>query len=198
MEDIKIGSTNITTENSFKSYLVFWSGQLFSLLGSSVTQFVIVWWITITTKSAVMLSIASFIYFMPRMISIPIAGVLADRHDRKKIIMIVDSFQALSTLSIIALFNLEMAQPVTIMLLNGLRGLFQGFHMPTVSAIVPTMVPKEKLSRINGINYLFTSFINIIGPIVAATLLAFMPIKTMFWLDPITFIIAFIPDSILL
>jgi DHA3 family macrolide efflux protein-like MFS transporter len=184
----------ITANNqSFKSYLIFWSGQLFSLLGSSVSQFVIVWWITITTESAVMLSIASFLHIIPLMIMIPIAGVLADRYDRKKMIIIVDSCQALTTLSIILLFNLEMANPIVIMLINSLRGVFQGFHMPTVSAIIPTMVPKEKLSRLNGINYLFTSFINVIGPIVAATLLALFPIKSMLWMDPITFIIALIP-----
>lgn len=72
-------------------------------------------------------------------------------------------------------------------------GTFQGFHIPTVSAIVPTMVPKDKLSRMNGINFLFTSFVQMIGPIIAATFLSFIPIKTILWIDPITFLIAIIP-----
>ena len=65
--------------------------------------------------------------------------------------------------------------------------------MPTVSAIVPTMVPKDKLSRINGLSFLFSGFIHTIGPIIAATLLTFLPIKSILWIDPITFIIALIP-----
>jgi len=186
-------NSEIATQKTFKSYIFFWNGQLFSLLGSSVTQFVIIWWITITTQSAVMLSIASFFYMLPMTIVLPIAGVIIDRYNRKRIIIIVDSLQAIITLFIIILFNMEIADPIMVLLLNGSLGLFQGFHMPTVSAIVPTMVPKENLSRINGVNYLFTGFISILGPLVAATLLAFMPIKTILWIDPITFIIALIP-----
>ena len=86
-----------------------------------------------------------------------------------------------------------MEDPFLIILMNSLLGLFQGFHIPTVSAIVPTMVPEKNLSRVNGITYLFTGFIYIIGPVIAATLLSLFPIKIIFWLDPITFVIAFIP-----
>ena len=189
--DIKLTST--ATEDTFRSYLFFWSGQLFSLLGSSITQFALVWWITITTDSAVMLSIASFLYMLPMTIAFPIAGVLVDRYSRKKIIVIADSLQAFVTISIIILFNLGMEDPLLIILMNSLLGLFQGFHIPTVIAIVPTMVPEKKLSRVNGINYLFTGFIHILGPVIGAALLSLFPIKIILWLDPITFIIAFIP-----
>ncbi|MHA1472948.1 MAG: MFS transporter, partial [Promethearchaeota archaeon] len=150
---------NLANQQTFKKYLLFWTGQLFSILGSSITQFVIVWWITITTGSILILSMASFIYILPMTIVIPIAGVLTDKWNRKKIIMAVDSFQALVTLIVILLFNFEMANPVLIIAINGLLGLFQGFHIPTVNAIIPTMVPKDRLSRMNGVSFLFSSFL---------------------------------------
>ena len=125
--------------------------------------------------------------------AMPIAGVFADRYSRKKILLIVDSVQACITILIIVLFNVEIVQPIIIILLNGFLGLFQGFHMPTVSAVVPTMVPKEKLSQINGMSFLTSSFIHTIGPLIAASLLSFLPIKIILWIDPLTFIIAFIP-----
>ena len=180
-------------QKTFKNYIFLYSGQLFSLLGSTITQFVIIWWITIETESTIMLSIASFVYILPMTLAMPIAGVIVDRYNRKNIIVIVDSLQAFTTLFIILFFNLEIAEPFLIIILNGLLGLFQGFHIPTVVAIVPTMVPKDKLSRINGVNFLFSGFIRTIGPIIAATLLAFLPIKSILWIDPITFIIALIP-----
>jgi len=183
----------LANKKTFKSYIFLYSGQLFSLLGSSITQFVIIWWITIETESTIILSIASFVYILPMTLAMPIAGVIVDRYNRKKIIVIVDSLQAFTTLFIILLFNLEITEPFVIIILNGLLGLFQGFHMPTVSAIVPTMVPKDNLSRINGVSFLFSGFIHTIGPIIAATLLAFLPIKSILWIDPITFIIGFIP-----
>lgn len=189
---------NIITENlanhqTFKSYVFFWTGQLFSILGSSITHFVIIWWITITTGSILILSIASFIYILPMTLVTPITGVLADKWNRKKIIMAVDSLQALVTFIVILLFNFEIANPVLIIAINGILGLFQGFHIPTVNAIIPTMVPKDKLSRMNGVSFLFSSFLQTIGPIIAAMLLSFIPIKIILWFDPITFLIAVIP-----
>ena len=123
----------------------------------------------------------------------PITGVLADKWNRKKIIMAVDSLQALVTFIVILLFNFEIANPVLIIAINGILGLFQGFHIPTVNAIIPTMVPKDKLSRMNGVSFLFSSFLQTIGPIIAAMLLSFIPIKIILWIDPITFLIAVIP-----
>ncbi len=77
--------------------------------------------------------------------------------------------------------------------MNVFLGTFQGFHIPTVSAIVPTMIPKDKLSRMNGFNFLLTSFLQILAPIISAMLLALFPIKIILWIDPITFLIALTP-----
>ena len=185
--------TELANKETYKNYKYLYSGQLLSLLGSSITQFVIIWWITVATESTIILSIASFAYILPMALAMPLAGVIVDRYSRKKIILIVDSLQAMVTLFIILLFNLEITEPVLIIILNALLGLFQGFHMPTVSAIVPTMVPRDKLSRVNGLSFLFSGFIHTIGPIIAAMLLAFLPIKLVLWIDPFTFIISLAP-----
>jgi len=74
-----------------------------------------------------------------------------------------------------------------------LLGLFQGLHIPTVNAIIPTMVPEDKLSRMNGVNSFIRSLIQMIGPVISAMLTALVPIKFILWIDPITFLIAFIP-----
>jgi DHA3 family macrolide efflux protein-like MFS transporter len=65
--------------------------------------------------------------------------------------------------------------------------------MPAVFAIVPTMVPKDKLSRMNGISYLFTSGVNLVAPVIAALLLGFLEISQILWLDPATSMVALIP-----
>ncbi|MHA2180426.1 MAG: MFS transporter [Promethearchaeota archaeon] len=183
----------LANTSTFKSYLFFWSGQLVSLMGSLVVQFAITWWITIITGSALYLSIGTFLYFLPMVFLTPIAGVLTDRWDRKKLIAIVDSLQSLVTVWIIILFSLGIADPLGVILINSLRGVCQAFHMPAVSAVVPTMVPKEKLSRINGVGYLFTSLIQLIGPVIGAVLMAFFSLQLILWVDVITFVIAIIP-----
>ena len=92
------------TQATFRSYLLFWGGQLVSLLGSSIAQFVIIWWITIQTESAVYLSIASLVGFAPIVVLSPFAGVFVDRLNRKALIGIADFLQALTTLGLIFLF----------------------------------------------------------------------------------------------
>ncbi|MFX1456810.1 MAG: MFS transporter [Promethearchaeota archaeon] len=183
----------LASRSTFKSYLFFWSGQLFSLMGSLVVQFAITWWITVETGSALYLSIGSFLYFLPMVFLTPIAGVLIDRWDRKKLIATVDSLQSLVTIWIIVLFYSGTADPLGVMLINSLRGVCQAFHMPAVNAIVPTMIPKDKLSRINGVGYLFTSLIQLIGPVIGAVLIAFLSLNLILWIDIFTFAIALIP-----
>jgi DHA3 family macrolide efflux protein-like MFS transporter len=183
----------LANTSTFRSYLFFWSGQLVSLMGSLVVQFAITWWITVLTGSALYLSLGTFLYFLPMVFLTPIAGVLTDRWDRKKLIAIVDSFQSLVTVWIIVLFYLGIADPLGVILINSLRGICQAFHMPAVSAVVPTMVPKDKLSRLNGVGYLFTSLIQLIGPVIGAILITFFSLQLILWIDVITFAIAIIP-----
>jgi DHA3 family macrolide efflux protein-like MFS transporter len=180
-------------EVTFRSYLFFWSGQLVSLLGSSVAQFVIIWWITLETGSALYLSVAAFLGLVPMIVFTPFAGVLVDRWSRKALIGIVDFLQALVTVVLIFLFWLSSVLIWQVLVLLTLRGIFQAFHSPAVSAIVPLMVPKAKLSHINGLNYLFTGAVTLIGPVVAALLLAFWKIHQILWIDAITFMVAVIP-----
>jgi len=177
----------------FKSYLFLWSGGLVSLLGSSIAQFVIVWWVTLETGSALYLSIAFFLGFAPTVILGPFAGVLVDRWNRKALIGIVDLLQALATVALIFLFWLDIISIWQILALLTLRGIFQSFHTPAILAIVPLMVPEDKLSRMNGLNYLFTGAINLIGPIIAALLLEFWKIHQILWIDAATFIVALTP-----
>ena len=178
---------------TFRSYLTFWSGQLISLLGSSVAQFVIIWWITLETGSALYLSLASLLGFAPMIILSPFAGVFVDRWSRKALIGVVDFLQALVTVALILLFSVGIVSIWYVLALLALRGVFQAFHNPAVAAIVPLMVPRDKLSRMNGATYLFSGAVTLAGPVLAAFLLEIWKIGQILWIDAVTFIIAVIP-----
>ena len=178
---------------TFRSYLFFWVGQVVSIFGSSIVFFVLVWWITDTTEDPIAISTATFTYFIPMIIFSPIAGIVADRYDRRKLILLVDSLQAFSTFILILFFIFNLLQFWILLVFVATRSICQAFHSPTANAIIPTMVPKEKLSRINGINFLFTSFVNVIGPVVGGFLLLFFTVQEALWIDVITFLIALIP-----
>jgi len=183
----------IPTKKSFHQYLYFWIGQIFSLFGSQVVVFVIIWWLEVETQNPIVLSLASFSFVLPYVLAAPIAGVFSDRLNRKKLIMTVDFLQALATLSLIIFMSLGYRELWLIFTILALRSVFQAFHQPTVNAIIPTMVPKEKLSRINGINFLFSGFVQLLAPMFAAMLLIFLSVTQALWVDVITFVLAIIP-----
>ncbi|MHA2283139.1 MAG: MFS transporter [Promethearchaeota archaeon] len=187
----------ITNKETFRSYMYFWFGQLFSLLGSLVVFFVIFVWIADETRSPLMLSLASLINLIPLLIITPFAGVISDRLNRKIIIVVVDSLQAYLTVILTIIFIMDSAEIWIVFIFLGFRSICQAFHNPTVMAILPSMVPQDKLGRVNGIRYLFLGIIQFIGPAVGATLLFFVEIKYILWIDVITFFIALVPLIIL-
>jgi len=159
-------------------------------LGSSVAQFVLIWRITLETKSALYLSIASLVGFAPMIIITPFAGVLVDRWNRKVLIGSVDFLQALTTIVLILLFSFGHVSIWLILAFLAMRSVYQAFNVPAVSAIVPLMVPRDELSRVNGLNYLLTGTMTLIGPIVAAVLLTMARLDQILWIDPATFLVA--------
>ena len=187
------------TGHTFKSYLFLFSGQLVSILGSSIVRFVIIVWIAIETLSPIYVSIAYFLGALPMVIIPLLIGVFIDRWNKKLTIALTDSLQALITFTMILFFLTGFANYWLIIFLNVLRGICQAIHFPTVNAIIPLMVPKKHLSRMNAINYLFTGVIQVIGPIVGGILLAIVEINPIIeiehilWIDIITFGIAIIP-----
>ncbi len=187
------------TKQTFSHYIFFWIGQLVSMLGSSITRFVIITWIGLETLSPTFLSIAYFLTALPMVIIPTLLGVYIDRWNRKTTIVIVDSLQAFTTFIMIIFFASNIASYWLIISLNVIRAVFQAIHFPTVNAIIPIMIPKKYLSRMNAINYLFTGSIQVIGPIIGGIFLTIiesnpaLKIEHILWIDIITFFIALIP-----
>ncbi|MFW9905954.1 MAG: MFS transporter [Candidatus Thorarchaeota archaeon] len=191
-------------DTNIRGYLIFLVGQWISIFGSNVVGFSIIWFLTVTTGSTFVLGLSTFLNFAPFIIATPIAGVFIDRWSRKKVIAFVDFMQAFFTVILIGFFVIDIFNPlelVAILLtLNTIRALFGAFHTSAVDTLLPIMVPKQHYSRINGINYLVNGIIGgIAGPIIGAFTLEVLliPLKTILWLDVLTFLIAIIPTVLI-
>lgn len=129
--------------------------------------------------------------FVPSIIIIPIAGVYADRWDKKKILIVSDFLQAIFTVILIGFFAFSLGDVETLVILfiiMTLRGFCQAFQIPTASSILPIMVHESKLSRMNGLNFLMNAIIQMLSPVVAALLmLTGLTIGQILWIDVITF-----------
>jgi DHA3 family macrolide efflux protein-like MFS transporter len=192
------------SETNLRGYLVFLVGQWISMFGSNVVGFSIIWFLTVTTGSTFILGLATFLNFAPFIIATPVAGVFIDRWSRKKVIAFVDFMQAFFTVVLIGFFLIDIFSPLELvailLILNPIRALFGAFHTSAVDTLLPIMVPKEQYSRINGINYLVNGIIGgIAGPIIGAFTLEVLliPLKTILWLDVITFLIAIFPTVLI-
>lgn len=198
---------DLGSKKRFRDYIFFFSGQQISILGSSIVSFALIWWLTETTNSELMLGLASFCSLGPFLLVAPFSGVIADRAKRKPLLLTVDSLQSLFTVFLTIIFMIYFIpnpdDPTAIanktlliacvFVTLGLRGAMQAFHSPTVSAMIPSMVPQKHLSRINGASYLVSGIISVIGPAIGAVLLNVIDISLIMWLDIITFAIAVIP-----
>jgi len=164
----------------------FLASQALSLFGSALVQYALMWHITLTTKSGTMMALMIILGFLPTFILSPFAGVFADRHNRKRIILIADSGVALATL-VLALVYARGGEAISLLLLvSALRSVGQAFHMPAVGAILPQMVPKDALLRVNAVNGSVQSALSLAAPVVAGVLLSIAPFQVIFFVDVAT------------
>ena len=190
----------VTTANkqTFRNYMQFFVGQLISMLGSNILSFVMIWWVTVNYENPIYLSLIYFFAVGTRVIINPIGGVFADRWNRKKIIIISDSLIVLCSLFffIIMTYQSYMGEMTTLWLIivvvfiSAVIGAFQG---PAVFSIIPLMIPKDKLSRVNGLRFVLFGAITIIGPAVGAILYEIWPINYIILIDVLTWAIALTP-----
>lgn len=175
-----------------KNITLFLSSQTVSLFGSSLVQYAIMWHITLTTESGLMMTLYIICGFIPTFLLSPIAGVWADRYNRKLLIILADGFIAASTLILAILFLLGYEAIWLLFLMAAIRALGTGIQTPAVGAILPQMVPKDKLTKVNGINGSIQAVIMFISPMVSAALLATTSIEAIFFIDVITALIAIV------
>lgn len=166
-----------------RAFVIIWSGQFFSILTSSLVNFAIIIWISLQTGSAEMLAWAAIAALLPQTIIGPFTGALIDRWNRKRIMMLADTFIALCTLVLAILFWLDIAEIWHIFGLLGLRSIGSAFHMPAMQASVPLLAPTDQLTRIAGVNQIIASVSQIAGPALGAMLITIWEIEYVLLFD---------------
>ncbi|GAB1484843.1 MFS transporter [Treponema sp.] len=160
--------------------------QFTSILGSSLVFYAIMWHITLETKSGAMMAIYTISGFLPTFLLSPFAGVWADRYDRKKLIIFGDALTALFTLILAIVFMSGNRSIPLLLVAASVRSIGSAIQAPSVGAILPQIVPKEFLVRVNGINSSMLSAISLGSPIISGALLSLSKIEYIFFIDVIT------------
>ncbi len=151
-----------------KRFFLIWTGQAFSLLGSGLVQFALVWWLTRTTGSATVLAGATLAALLPEVFLGPFAGALVDRWNRRLVMIFADAAIALVTFGLVILFWQGNIQVWHVFVALFIRSLGGAFHWPAMQASTSLMVPDDQLARISGINQALRGGMNIIAPPLGA------------------------------
>ena len=160
-----------------RTFAIIWSGQFFSILTSSLVNFAIIIWLSLQTGSAEILAYAAIAGMLPQILIGPFTGALIDRWNRKRIMMLADTFIALCTFILALLFWFDIAELWHIFALLALRSIGSSFHSPAMQASVPLLAPTEQLTRIAGINQIISSVSQIAGPALGAMMIAIWDIE---------------------
>lgn len=167
----------------------FLSAQTISLFGSSIVQYSIVWYITLTTSSGKMLTISTLCGFLPQIVISLFAGIWIDRYNRKHMAMLSDTVIALSTLVLAISFLLGYKNIWLLFLVLLIRSAGTGIQTPAVNAIIPQIVPTEHLMKVNGIYSTLSSLIMFISPAVSGFILSVSSLETTLFIDVVTAVI---------
>lgn len=171
-------------------FFTVWIGQAFSLVGSSLVQFALVWWLTRETGSATVLATATLIALLPQIFLGPFAGTLIDRWNRKTVMIVADSVIAIATLVLIYIFIIGRQNIWAIFTILLIRSAGSTFQYPAMEASTSLMVPKKHLARIAGLNQTLGGVINIISPPLGALMITIFPTQAVLSVDVITAAIA--------
>lgn len=172
------------------SFLVVWSGQFISFIGTGMTGFAVSFWIFQETGQASALTWALFFFFTPTILASPLAGAIVDRVDRKTIMILSDLAAGVVTLAWLALLAFDGLQLWHIFLGNAISGLFNSFQFPAYSAAVTLMLRKEQYGRANGMISLAGSASQITAPALAGALLGPIGLVGIMVIDVVTFAVA--------
>ena len=173
-----------------RDFFTIWTGQAISLFTSAILQMAIIFYLTEKTGSAMVLSIASLVGFLPYAVFGPMIGVLVDRYDRKKIMIGADLIIAAAgaAMAIIALY---MELPVwMVMIVLFIRSIGTAFHSPALSAVTPLLVPEEQLTRCAGYSQSLQSISYILSPAAAAFLYSVWELNAIIAIDVLGAVIA--------
>ena len=163
------------------------------MVGSSLVQFALVWWLTLETHSGTVLALGTLMGVLPQILITPWAGAYVDRWDRRRTMIVADSLVASATLLLMVAYASGNVEVWMVLLVMFARSTFSGFHWPAMQAATSMMVPREHLARIGGINQAMYGLANVIAAPAGVVLILLLPMWGVLSVDLITAALAIFP-----
>lgn len=178
-----------------KNYILLWLGQSISKLGTSVYDIALMWYIYKKTGSSIALGLSVLCFTVPTVLIAPLAGVFADRLNKKKIIINTDILNGIIML-IFSWFIFTDTYPIYILyIFMILSSVVTEIFNPAISSAIPIIVEEEDLKDANTLNQITSQIINILGPALSGILISFINMAMLFSLNGLSFLICAVIES---
>ena len=181
-------------KNKFKElkpYLLLWSTQSLSTLGSGMTGYALVLWAYLQSGSALQTALLSVCSYAPYVAMSIFAGAFSDRWNKKRTMLVCDLLAALTTVTVLALLWSGGLRVWHLYLLNALSGLMNTVQQPAGEVAATLLVPQELYQKTSGLRSFSQSLNSVLTPILATALFAFGGLEAVIWVDLATFAAAF-------
>lgn len=183
-------------KSNFGKFLLLWIGELISSVGGGLTSFGLGVYVFERTGSAASMALVTLLAFLPTLIlSVP-AGVLADRYDRRLLMMLGDGCSALGIIYILICMMHGEASLLQICIGVFVSSVFSSLLEPSYRATVSDLLTREEFSKANGLVSLAGSARYLISPLVAGFLLSVSDVKLLLIIDISTFVLTVISTAV--
>lgn len=179
-----------------KNFNLLIGSQLFSVLGTTIVQFVISLYVLDITKSALTFSVIASLSIVGRLICLPFCGVLADRLPKRNLMLLMDCLYLILSIGLFLVTRLE--NPVrAIGILTVIIGMVSAFETPVVQSAIPIICKEEEIPRANGIISSIGTLGTVLGPILAGIIYRFDAVYQIFMITAALFLIAIFCEVLL-
>jgi MFS transporter, DHA3 family, macrolide efflux protein len=179
-----------TAAAGVRAFGLVWLGQLISSVGSGLTSFALGVWVFQKTGSVTQFAAIAFFGALPGLLAAPMAGVLVDRWDRRKVMLWANLGSGLRTLAVAGLLWADQLQVWQIYVAVAVASIFRTFHIPAYIAATTLLVPKKHLARASGMTQFGQAAAETLAPLLAGLLVAFIGVAGVLVIDFATFLLA--------
>ena len=174
-----------------RDFLILWGSQAVSTLGTAMTGFALVIWVYDQKGTASSITILTACTLIPSILFSFIAGTLADRWDKKRIMLLSDLLAACGTVTVLVLYLTGDLQIWHLYIINFLLSFMNAFQGPASYVATTLLIPKDQFVRVSGLYAFSGAIVTILAPALGSALLAFSDLKLVLIVDLTTFAVAF-------
>lgn len=175
-----------------RDFLILWSTQSVSQLGSSITTFALTLWLYEKTGSSLSTAALTICSYAPYVLMSIFAGALTDRFDKKKTMLGCDVFAVICTIMVFILFRTDRLMVWHLYVLNAISGLMNTVQQPASEVAMTLIIPEQYYQKTSGLRSLSRSLISILNPLIATALYSFAGLNGVVAFDVGSFMVAFV------